>query len=171
MNMSLSYIISQALVTIAYIILGIGLSRKSRIQILIGSSVYSILAGIHYILLFGTMGAISCFIGVIRNLLFYHNEKHAKENSKLILYAFCIITIILTVVFYQSLFDIFPCILSIIGVYSYWNTSTKVTRIGNLLISACYIVYAISIQSYFTIILEVYLVFQTLIGYYKHEKN
>lgn len=169
MNINLPYAISQTLIIIAYAILGIGLSKKSRIQILMCSSIYNILAAIHYVLLSGTMGAISCFIGLFRSIFFYYNEKYERENSKFVLCFFCTIAIILTAVFYQSPFDVLPCILSVIGIYSYWETNTKVTRIGNLLVSACYILYAIPLKSYFSIILEGYLVVQTLIGYFKYD--
>ena len=167
--MTTSYILSQILVILAYIFLGIGLGKKSRKQILEYSTIYNILTTIHYILLSGIMGAIAGIIGLIRNLLFYYNEKRSIKNSKLILYVFCIISVTLTIVFYKTPVDILPCVLTLIGIYSYWNTNTKVTRIGNILISICYIIYAIPLKSYFSILLEGYLVVKTLIGYYKYE--
>lgn len=167
--MKTSYILSQVLIIIAYIILGIGLGKKSRKHILVYSSIYNILSASHYILLSGTMGAISNIIGLIRNLSFYYNEKKGRKNSKMLLLIFCFIAIVLTIIFYKTPVDLFPCILSLIGIYSYWNTNTKVTRIGNILISICYIIYSIPIKSYFLIILEGYLVIKTLIGYFKYE--
>ena len=123
----------------------------------------------HYILLSGTMGAISNIIGLVRNLSFYYNEKRGRKNSKTLLLIFCFIAIILTIIFYKTPVDLLPCILTLIGIYSYWNTNTKVTRIGNILVSICYIIYAIPIKSYFSMILEGYLVIKTLIGYFKYE--
>lgn len=168
----LMYWSSQALVIIAYILLGIGLRKKERIQILFFSSLYQGLVLISYVLLFGTMGIISSIIALLRNFLFIYNEKKGKNsNPSWILILFSIIAIILTIAFYESPVDIFPCILTLVGIYSYWSTSTKITRLGNLVVSGCYIIYAISLNSWFTIICEMYLIVNTIIGYFKFERH
>lgn len=169
--MTATYIISQIFVILAYIFLGIGFGKKEHSKILFYSTIYCFLNTIHYILLSGLLGALANIVSIIRNIIFYNNDKKSKKNLKLILYLFCIISIIYTIILYKNPFDIFPCILTLIGTYSYWNTNTKVTRIGCILVSICYIVYAIPIQSYFTIVLEVFLIIKTLLGYFKYEKN
>ena len=168
--MTLSYCISQVIVVLAYIILGIGLRKEKRIQILLFSSVYQLLMIAHYSLLLGIMGIIASIIALLRNLLFIYNEKKEKKNPTWILLLFIIIAIILTLVFFDKPFDIFPCIMTIIGIYSYWCKNTKITRIGNIIISVCYIVYAISLNSWFSIICELYLVINTILGYLKHDR-
>lgn len=167
----LAYWVSQATVVVAYIILGIGLRKKERIEILKFSSIYQLFMIISYILLFGTMGVIASIIALLRNFLFIYNEKKGKSNPSWILVLFCLIAVVLTFVFYKSPVDVSPCILTLIGIFSYWCTNTKVTRLGNLMISVCYIVYAISLNSWFTIICEAYLVINTIIGYLKYERH
>lgn len=169
--MPMTYWISQIVVVIAYIVLGIGLRKKERLQILTFSSFYQILMIIHYSLLLGIMGIIASIIALLRNFLFIYNEKKGKRNPSWILILFGIIAIVLTVIFYESPADILPCILTLVGIFSYWCTNTKITRIGNLIISGCYIVYAISLNSWFTIICELYLVINTIIGYIQHEHH
>ena len=165
----LNYWISQVIIVIAYIILSIGLRRKERIQILIFSSIYQGLIVISYTLLFGIMGVIASTISLLRNFLFIYNEKKGKNNSLWIFALFNVITIILTIIFYKSIVDIFPCIFALVGTYSYWRTSTKVTRLGNLVVSGCSVIYAIPLSSWFTVICETYLIINTIIGYIKHE--
>ena len=167
----LNYWISQIIIIVAYIILGIGLRKKERIQILTFSSLYQGLIVISYILLLGTMGVIAGIIALLRNVLFIYNEKKGRTNSSWILVIFSIIAIILTIIFYETPIDIFPCVLTLVGIFSYWCTSTKITRIGNLIVSGCYIIYAIPLKSWFTIICEMYLVINTIIGIVKHERH
>lgn len=167
--MDSTYIFSQILVVMAYIILGIGLGKKNRKQILFYGIIYNILIGIHYIFLSAIMGTIASIIGLLRNIIFYYNEQNKKKNSYSLLYVFFITTILITIAFYKTPIDILPCVLTLIGIYSYWNSNTKITRIGNILVSICYIIYSIPIRSYFTTILELYTVIATLIGYFKHE--
>lgn len=169
--MSIQYWLSQAIVVIAYVILGIGFRKKERIKILIFNSLYELLMIIHYSLLRGTMGVIVSIIALLRNFLFIYNEKRGKSNSSWVLVAFSLISVALTIIFYQSPTDILLCILTLVGIFSYWCSNTKVMRIGNLIISGCYIVYAISLKSWFLIVCEVYLVISTIIGYLKHEQN
>lgn len=163
------YWLSQIIIILAYIILGIGFRKKEKLQILKISCVYQVLITISYVLLHGVMGIIASLIALFRNFLFIYNEKRKKENSKWSLAFFGIITIILTIIFYKSPMDIVPCILTLVGIFSYWCKSTKVTRLGNLVISSCYIIYAISLKSWFTIICEAYLSINSIIGFIKHE--
>lgn len=165
------YITSQILIVLAYIILGIGLRKEKRIQILNYSNIYQLLLMFSYMLLGGIMGILSSIISLCRNILFIYNEKRNRENSKMILIVLSIISISLTIIFYKSPIDFFPCILTLIGIYSYWCKDTKVTRIGNILVSACYIIYAIPLKSWFSIIAEMYIVINTLIGCFKYEKK
>ena len=169
--MTVTYITSQILVILAYIFLSIGLRKKTRFEILTYSCIYQTLMIIQFILLAGTMGMIAGIIALCRNLLFIYNDKKNIENSKWVLALFCVISIILTVVFYKSIADIFPLLMTLIGVYIYWNKKTKVTRIGNITISACYIIYAFTISSWFSIICESYLVANTIYGYIKYDMN
>lgn len=169
--MSIQYWISQALVVIAYIILGIGIRKKERMTLLLSSSLYQLLMVIHYSLLLGLMGVIAGVIALLRNIIFIYNEKRNKSNPTWILIAFSLISIALTFIFYKSPADILPCILTLVGIYSYWCTNTKVTRIGNLIISGCYIVYAIPLKSWFLMICEIFVIINTIRGYLEYERN
>lgn len=166
-----AYWISQVIIVIAYITLGIGLSKEKRLQILTYSSIYQVLAIVHYALLFGVMGIVASVISLFRNFLFIYNEKKGKNNPAWILILFSVIAVILTIIFYKSPTDILPCILTLIGIFSYWCRNTKITRVGNLFISGCYIAYAITLQSWFSIACELILVVFTTFGYFKHERK
>ena len=166
----ITYFSSQIIVLIAYFLLGIGFQKEKKIQILKYSTIYQVLMIIHYSLLFGISGIIASIIALFRNLLFIYNEKKDKTNPVWVLVLFSIVAIILTVFFYKTPADLLPCALTIIGIYSYWVKNTKVIRYSNLLISICYILYGISLKSYFSIFCEIYIIINTIIGYFKYEK-
>ena len=167
--LTLTYCLSQILLVIAYIFLGYGFQKEKRLQILTFSTIYQALMIIHYSLLSGIAGIIASIISLIRNIIFIYNDKKGKNNPTWLLIFFCVITIVLTILVYTSLADIFPCLLTILGIYSYWSNSTKITRIVNLLISICYILYGISLNSWLIIFCEFYIIINTIIGYYKYE--
>lgn len=166
--MSASYYISQALVVIAYLLLGIGLKQKKQLQILTFSTIYQFIMIFSYLLLDGTMGIFASLIALVRNFVFIYNEKQNKKNSIITLILFSLIAIGLTIKFYKNFIDLFPLALTLIGIFSYWSSNTKITRIGNIIISLCYIIYSIPLKSWFTIVCEVYLIIQTLLGYFKN---
>lgn len=165
------YFLSQLLVIIAYIICGIAFLQKSKIKILILVSIFNILILIQYSLLNATMGIIANTINIIRNAIFIINLKLNKPNSKILLIFFFLSTITLTLIFYTTPIDIFPCIIALTGTFSYWINNTKVLRICNVFCSLSYIIYALPLKSYITIIAEAYLIITTIIGYIRHEKN
>lgn len=163
------YIFSQIIVILAYIVLGVGFLKKEKIQILIFSTIFSCLILIQYILLNAYTGILACIINIIRNLLFILNIKRNKENSKAELVVLCTMAILCGIFLYQSLLDICPIVLTVVGIYSYWNKKTKVLRICNIICSLCYMIYAIPINSIVTILCEIYLIVTTIIGIVKYE--
>ena len=169
--MNFKYVLSQIFVVIAFILLGIGFRKEKKIQILTYSCIFQLFLIVSYSLLNGVMGIISCIISLFRNILFMFNEKKNIKNSNIVLIVFVIITIILTIVFYKSLIDIFPCIITLIGIYSFWNKNTKVTRIGNIIVGICSIIYAIPLKSWLLIVCQIYLIISTIIGFIKYDIN
>lgn len=165
------YLISQLLVIIAYIICGIAFLQKNKTKILILVSIFNALILIQYSLLNATMGMIANAINILRNFIFIINLKLNKPNSKILLILFLLSTIALALIFYTTPIDIFPCIITLISTFSYWINNTKVLRICNVFCSLSYIIYALPLKSYTTIIAETYLIITTIIGYIKHEKN
>jgi len=165
--------ISQFLVLLAYFLLGIGLRKNSKITILYYSIIYQFLMMLQYLLLNGFVGVISSAIGIVRNIVFINNECKHRKNSKGILLVFTGLTIILTSIFFTGFVDVFPCILTILGIYSYWLGDMKVIRIGNIGISICYIIYAISLNSWVSVLCEGYIIINVILGCLreKNEKN
>lgn len=165
----MAYWMSQILVLAAYILLGFGLRKEKKIELLYYSCIYQALMLGQYVLLNGTLGIISSIMGIIRNIIFINNSRKNCGNSSAIVIIFSIISFILMCIFYTNPIDIFPCIFTILGIWIYGSTNMKMIRLGNICISICYIIYALSLNSYFSIVCEGYLIINTIIGYKKHE--
>lgn len=166
-------VLSQVIVTVAYIVCGIAFLQKEQYRILCFILIFNSLMLFQYYLLNATMGMIANTINIIRNLIFMYNLKHNRENHICLLMCFFVITILLTICFYTSCLDVFPCFIALLSTFSYWVNNTKKLRICNILCSMCYIIYAIPIHSYVTIVAETFLIVTTIIGYirYEHKKT
>lgn len=152
------YIISQIFVILAYIIAGYALAQKEKIKLLEYISIYNLFMLIQYCFLGGIMGAISAIINIIRNIIIIYNLKKKKKNSWIVFIILAGITIALTIIFYNSIFDIIPLILSLLSLYVFWSSNVEIIRVCNFFISICYIVYSIPLKSYITIVCEAYLI-------------
>lgn len=168
MEISYSLIVSQLLVTIAYLILGIGMRKEKRMHILIFSNVYNVFLISSYLILGAISGVISCSVSFVRNLLFMYDEKNNNPTPNYVMFIFVVIAIVLTKIFYKSPIDIFPCALTVITIFTVGSRSTRVNRLGSLFASVCWIIYAIAFKSWIVIICESYLAICTIIGLVKY---
>ena len=166
--MDLVYIISQVFVAISYIVLGIGLRKEKRMDILICCNIYFFFLILSYLLLGAFSGVISCGVSFFRNFIYMYDEHNNRKTPFYICFFFVIITITLTMIFYKSPIDLFPCILTTITIFTVGSRSTKINRLGSLFGSICWIIYAVAFKSWFVIICETYLAICTIIGLFKY---
>ena len=172
MVLTASYIISQLVVIGAYIIYGIGFLGKSKVGMIAKSIVYNALMIAQYILLGATSGIIASSVNVARNAYFIYAYKKEK-GTKVVIVLSVILTIVLTMITYESWIDILPLMFSLIAVVAYGEKKigTKFLRCLNIASSIFYIIYAICIQSWTVVPLEFYVILTTIIGWVKHERN
>ena len=158
---------------LAYLIFGYTLYKNDKNGILTGSILFNLLIGIYFFLVGSMVAVISCFIGIFRSLYFKNNERQNKDNPMWSLILFSGITIASVIIFYEALNDILIGILALTSVIIYWfNGSEKIdktmlVKLGTPVISICYIVYAITIESFIMIPLEIIIVIGGSFGGFK----
>lgn len=172
MTLTVSFIISQVIVVVAYIIYGMGFLGKTKIGMISKSIAYNALLAVQYILLDATSGVIASGVNVARNAYFIYAYKKEKGTKAVIIIS-VIVTIILTMLAYKSPIDILPLMFSLIAVVAYGakNIGTKFVRVLNIASSIFYIIYAICIHSWLMIPCETYVILTTMIGWVKHERK
>ncbi len=158
------YTISQICVITAALILGITYIIKSRRKILACLITYNIFYGIHYLLLNAITGSLMNLVSISRNVFFYYNERHSKENSRLVLIIIYIITIGLGLYSYQDIYSLVSIAASLISTYSIWQKDVKKYRYLAVIVSIGFLVYAIHIKSLFAVIIELFLLVTEIVG-------
>ena len=159
-----NYLISQILVILATIFISVTYFEKNRKNILILFIFYSVLYGIHYLLLSALTGFFMNMVSIGRNIIFYRHEKKKQENSIYFLIILFIIIILFGIFSYKDMFSIISMSASLISTYSIWQRNIKVYRVLAIIVSICFIIYAIHINSLFAIITEVILLMAEFIG-------
>ena len=158
------YLLSQIIVIIATIFIAFTYIIKNRKKILILFILYSIFYGIHYLLLNAITGFLMNLVSIIRNIVFYKQEINNKQNSKIFLVILFTIIILFTLCSYKDYYSLISMSASLISTYSIWQKNPIIYRILAVIVSICFIIYAIHINSVFAIITEVFLLTTEIIG-------
>ena len=137
--------------------------QKSRKRILTAKLISDVLWMLHYLLLYAYSGAAIAFIGIFRELVFFHKDKKWAE-SKLWLIFFLICSVASAVFTWNNPFSLLPAAASIISVISFWQNSPNLTRYLAFVISGCMFTYDIVSGSDMGIINEILTVASTSIG-------
>lgn len=162
MNLTVTYILSQFLVVVYYLIYSYTFHLKESNKILIFGIMATIISSISYLLLNAYTGMAMCFIAIIRNLLF-------KKDKRSVWYLILILllTIIASVFTFDSYFCLFNIVATLIYTYALWQVNVKVYKLLGIIVNGFMIVYNISIQSILGVILISVAFISSLLGYFK----
>lgn len=169
--MNIPYMIAQCVAVGAYILLGIGFNKKTKIEILNFGCAAETLLGLHWYLLGAPMAVISSALSLIRNVIFMYYAEKEKELPLYYLFGFATLSIILTCIFYHDFSDVVICMITLISVYTYWASDTKKVRLGNMALCLSFLAYGIYFKAVITVLSEIYLFGATVAGYIRYEKH
>jgi len=158
------FVLSQILAVFATISIGCTYFVNDKVKVLIFCLLYCIFYGTHYLLLGAITGFLVTLVSLIRNIIFYINSKKNKQNSKVLLIILIIFALISGLFSYKNIFSLLPIIASIISTYSVWQDDIKKYKYLALPVGVCYLGYAISINSYASIITETILLITVIVG-------
>ena len=159
-----SYVLSQILVIISTLFIGASYLAKRKKHVMLLCVVYCIFYSSHYMLLGAYTGMVLTLISALRNIYFFFYEKNNKKNNLFSLILFILIALISGIICYQDYFSFVSIGANIISTYSIWQHNIKKYRILAIPVSIGFIVYAIHINSIFSLIMELFLLGIEIIG-------
>ena len=147
----------------------IAMQLKEKKNIIFMFFLINIFSTINYLLLNSYSGALICFFAIIQ--LFVNNffEKRGKQISKIIIFAYIIISIILGLLTYKGIIDIIPIICSILFTISIIQSKEKYIRILTLVNILCWISYGVICRAYTAAISDLITMISTIIGIYRFD--
>lgn len=166
MSLTFSYIISQILVIVYYLIYSITFHLKNSNKILIFGIVATIISGMSYLLLEAYTGMAMCFIAIVRNLLF-------KKDKKTVLHLMLIflLTIFVSILTFDNFFCILNITATLIYTYSLWQKNTKIYKLLGIIVNGLMIIYNVYIKSILGVVLISFAFLNSLLGYLKELTN
>ena len=166
MELSFSYVISQVLVIIYYIIYSSTYHLKNNNKISKYEIIATIISAISYIFLDEYTGMAMCVVAIIRNLLF---TKDKKSTTNLII--IITLTIICSIFTFNSYFCLFNIVATIIYTYALWQKNTKIYKLLGIIVNGLMIIYDVYIKSIFGVILITISFISSIIGYLREIRN
>ncbi len=176
MELNTTYILSQVFIVISYVFLISTYQFKNRTTIIAFGFLSSVATGASHFCLAAYSGLAMTCISMIRNGIFFVQEKHGKTDKitkvdwaiLLVLYTIAIVSAVFT---YQGFLSLMSVFATLIYTYSVWQKNTKVYKYLGIPTSICWIIYDIYITSWFGMILESALMISAIIGIVRVHKE
>lgn len=174
---SLTYILSQVFTIINYALLGVTYYAKDRKKILVIGFLSIIANAIAYILLNAWTGVAMCVVALIRNIIFWIDEKKNGKRETINKKDIIILVILYSTIVVSTIFtyDGFLSLLSVFATSTYtfsvWQKKTNIYKLLGIPVGILWILYNIYVKSIFGIILESILLICSISGYLLERKK
>lgn len=140
--------------------------KKETTTILMYQIASSFVYTVHYFLLGGLSGAFCCFIGMFRNITLIK-----CNNKKIVLPIFMTIYSLITIIFYENIYSLLPMMANLSYLIGMTYKNKRILLKGALVSSSCWILYAIFVSSYVSIVTESILLISNAIQLIRIVKN
>ncbi len=168
--MTLSFLISQIIGTISFVISLIAYHRKKKQKIFQTMMIANVLDILHYFFLDAYSGCITKVIALVRNEIIIAKEKNKKIDNNIVLAILFIIYLLAGIITYKNIYSILPILAAMIYLYFVWNgDELKVKKVAFY----CYflwLAYNIFVFSIAGIVSNVVSIISTFIAM-KNQKN
>jgi len=128
--------------------------KKKPITILVYQITANFAYAVHYFLLGGISGAILDIISIFRNITFIR----IKNNKVIASLLFIFLYLLITFLFYEDYYSVFPFFGNTVYLLSIIRKDRKNLLIGGILCSIFWLLYAIFVNSYVSIVTEIILI-------------
>lgn len=150
----------QILGIISWVLLTVSYWQKKKLNLIVLQLIGYILYAIHFFLLDGLSGALCNIAGIIVLFLLLIKEKTNKKCYWVIL-LILLLYIPIGIYSYSGLYSILPILASIIPLISTWAKNIIIIKFGGIIGSLCWLIYALFVNSYSTIITEIIFIIST----------
>lgn len=140
--------------------------KKETNSILLYQITANFVYGVHYFLLGGLSGAFCCIIAIARNITLIK-----CNNKKIVLPIFIAIYSLIGIVFYEGIYSLLPMVANLCYLIGMTYKNKKALLKGALFSESCWVLYAIFVGSYVSIVTESILLISNTIQLIRIIKN
>lgn len=151
---------------LGFCILVLSFYKKEAITILTYQITSNFAYTVHYFLLGGLSGAFCSLIGIIRNIVLIKSN-----NKKIIIPIFILLYLIVTILFYEGIYSLFPMIANSAYLIALTYKKKKPLLFGAIINSILWILYSIFVSSYVSVVTESILIVSNTIQIIRLKKE
>lgn len=137
---------------------------------LIAKLVNDIVWCLQYVSLLAWSAVAMCVIAILRSIVFLYNHKKGIQGKGCLI-IFLILGLVSPVLTWKNGFSLLPAFCSLVAIYSFWQPSTKRSKLLSYVTSTCMIVYDVTCRSYLGIVNEIFIIVSTTIGLLRLRKT
>lgn len=166
--MDFGFIAVQLLGLVPSVISFSSLQSQNRSRILILQIVCSVMWFAHYALLGGFTAVLLNCVSILRAVLCYYNDKNWAK-SKLWLFLLCAMYAGCSLLTWDGLYCLLPCISMILTTVALWSRNLRLTRLLFLINSPFFLIYDIVTGSYTCAVMEVCAFISFIVAIYRFD--
>ena len=146
--------------------------QKERKKLLIAKVTNDLIWTLHYASFSAWSGAVVCLLGTLRDIVFLVDSRKEKPDKK-VLIVFLVLSIVCTAATWKNIFSIFPGIVAILAVYSFWQSDPKLSKLLCYPIGICMMIYDLIFHSYTGLVNDTFIIVSSSISLYQlsHSKK
>lgn len=165
------YVVSQFISVVASVLLLLSFQCKNHRGIVTMHTFSGFLFAVQFLMIGAYSGAVSNFIGMVRNAVYYFRGKNKYVDHIACPTIFAVFTIIGAAFTYEGITSVLPLIAMIYSSYVMWIPKAQDLRALSLPIRLMWIVYNISCQSYVACITEMLSGTSIIIGLLRYREK
>ena len=167
--MTTSYIISQILALLSFLLSLLAYYRKNKEKIMGTMVVSNVLNLIHYFILWATSWGITKILAILRDsIIIYKEKKHF--NLDIVLIFFVIAYIVVAIFTYKWIYSLLPLLAAIIYIISIWNWNEWIIKKSAFFCYFLRLIYNICVWSIVAIIANIISIISTFFAVIIHKK-
>ena len=151
---------------LGFCILVLSFYKKETVTILTYQVTSNFAYTVHYFLLGGLSGAFCSLIGIVRNIVLIK-----IDNKKIIISIFILLYLIVTIIFYEGIYSLFPMTANSVYLIALSYKKRKTLLIGAIISSILWILYSVFVNSYVSVVTESILLLSNAIQLKKENNN
>lgn len=168
------FLIAQIFGLLSLILAVVSIPQKSKNAYIIFYILQNVTSGIQYIFLNKLIAFYLCLICIFRLIVYYFRKKYSKWLNIAILIFFILLNLVISIVTFESWYDVFIIIGSTAICYTIWQEKVFVIRLGAIITKLMWGIYNIITRAYFSVLMDLLIILWTIfiiIKDYKKQQN
>ena len=157
------FLLAQCFGFVAFLTAIISVFQKKRSGFIWYMILQSIFLNFQYFFLDKIIATCVCLVSIIRLIVYSFKNRFKQSVDLAILICFVILNLTISIITFESWYDIFPLVASTLVCYTIWQNNIVVMKAGLIISKILWLIYASISLAYFSILTNIFVIIWTTI--------